>query len=92
MDAWALKNYTYRGVKITPPLKVSGFWGEVLFFTKSRFGNLFFLPEGFIFYKILKIFRALRAEGFIFYKIYCQNRPIFERFLDRFRPNNSQKP
>ena len=34
----------------------------------------------------------LRAGGFIFYKIYCQNLPIFERFLDRFRPNNSQKP
>ena len=47
---------------------------------------------GFILYKILKIFRALRAGGFVFYKICCQNRPIFERFLDRFRPNNSQNP
>ena len=84
----------YRDVKIKPPplrSKISGFWGRFYFLQNPDLEIHFFSPEGFIFYKILKIFRALRAEGFIFYKIYCQNRPIFERFLDRFRPNNSQK-
>ena len=56
-------------LKLPPPLrsKISGFWGEILFFTKSRFDFLQNRRGRGIFYKILKIFRALRAGGFIFF-------------------------
>ena len=47
---------------------------------------------GYIFYKILIFFSRFARGGYIFYKISRQNRSFFERLLDRFRPNNSQKP